>query len=77
MGRSTVVRSRFIVFTTMADGFAPATAAITWATFGIFVSRAATTVIEGRVDFTAYSAIEASLLGLDPRSPKEILSPKK
>ena len=35
------------------------------------------TVIDTRVDFTAYSAIEASLLGLDPRSPKEILSGKK
>jgi hypothetical protein len=35
------------------------------------------TVIDGRVDFTAYAAIEASLLGLDPRSPKEILSAKK
>lgn len=37
----------------------------------------AATVIEERVDFAAYSAIEASLLGLDPRSPKDILAPKK
>jgi hypothetical protein len=35
------------------------------------------TVISERVEFTAYSAIEASLLGLDPRSPREILAPKK
>ena len=32
------------------------------------------TTIEDPVDFTAYAAIEASLLGLDQRSPKEILS---
>lgn len=35
------------------------------------------TVIAERVDFTSYSAIEASLLGLDPRSPKEILEKKR
>jgi hypothetical protein len=35
------------------------------------------TVIAEPVDFTAYAAIEASLLGLDPRSPREILAPKK
>lgn len=35
------------------------------------------TVISERVEFTSYAAIEASLLGLDPRSPKEILSSKK
>jgi hypothetical protein len=35
------------------------------------------TVISERVEFTAYSAIKASLLGLDPRSPREILAPKK
>lgn len=31
------------------------------------------TVIDGPIDFGAYAAIEASLLGLEPRSPKEIL----
>lgn len=35
------------------------------------------TVIDEPVDFTAYAAIEASLLGLDARSPKDILPSKK
>lgn len=39
--------------------------------------RDAGAVIEQRIDFTAYSAIEASLLGLDPRSPKDILAAAK
>jgi hypothetical protein len=34
-------------------------------------------IIQEPIDFTAYSEIEASMLGLDPRSPKEIFAAKK
>jgi predicted AlkP superfamily pyrophosphatase or phosphodiesterase len=35
------------------------------------------TVVGDRVEFTTYAAIEASLLGLDPRTPHEIITAKK